>query len=212
MGLKEDFHVTRLSSKTGKEFIRRHHYSRGSHNGPTCYGLVDNHSGEVVGVCAFATPCSEAVRSVVFGPDRKNEVTELHRLVVLDKVPRNGESFLISQALKILKQDRPQINAVLTYADTTQGHLGIIYQATNAIYTGSTGSRSLFYRDTEGRLRHPRQNGINITKEEAVARGWTPERRESKHRYVFLLANSKKHRRALRNELKVQEHIYPKER
>ena len=80
----------------------------------------------------------------------------------------------------------------VSYADETEGHKGVIYQASNAYYCGMT-SKATFYLDN-GRLRHPRQCGVNITKEEAKNRGWKPVRRESKHRYVFILGNKKQKR------------------
>jgi hypothetical protein len=71
-------------------------------------------------------------------------------------------------------------------ADAIEGHIGYVYQATNFLYYGMT-EDVWFYRDTEGRLRHPRQNGVNISCERAIEMGWTRERREAKHRYVLIL-------------------------
>jgi len=53
---------------------------------------------------------------------------------------------------------------VLSFSDTTEGHSGIIYKATNAHRIGITG-KTIFHEDEAGRLRHPRQCGMNITKE-----------------------------------------------
>jgi hypothetical protein len=203
-----NYNVKKIESSIGKEFVKTYHYSHGIHNGPMCYGLFDNEN--LIGVCAFATPCSEAVCASVFGVEYKRSVTELHRLVLLDEIPKNAESWFISRALKTLKKDRPNYNAVLSFADATQNHLGIIYQATNAIYSGTSG-KATFFLDTDGRLRHPRQNGINITKEEAKHRGWNPVKREGKHRYLYLLANNKKHKKELHKMLKLKSLPYPKE-
>lgn len=61
---------------------------------------------------------------------------------------------------------------------------------------GTTG-KAKFYRDGEGRLRHPRQNGVNISEEMAKEKGWTVEIRESKNRYLYILAHSKVERKHL---------------
>ena len=201
------FKVEKIPSKLGKEFVKIHHYSHGIHNGAMCYGLLQNE--ELVGVCAFATPCSEQVCSSVFGVNDKRSVTELHRLVLLDEVPKNSESWFIVRALKALKKDRPYYNAVLSFADATEGHLGIIYQATNAIYTGMSG-KATFYLDKNNRLRHPRQNGKNITKELANTLNWKPIKREGKHRYLYLIANDRKHKKQLLNKLLLKQLEYPK--
>lgn len=159
------------------------------------WGLHDN--DRLIGVLAFATPSSEAVRASVFGPEYKAHVTELHRLVILDETPKNTESWMITRALRGLKKEKPHIWGVLSFADGSEGHRGTIYQATNALYLGTTG-KARFWRDPDGRLRHPRQNGHNVTPEEALEKGWSAEMRAAKHRYLFLLPDSKKHLRELR--------------
>jgi hypothetical protein len=199
--------VEKISSGMGKDFIKEHHYSHGVHNGPMCYGLFDG--WDLVGVCAFATPSSENVCASVFGVERKRSVTELHRLVLLDEVPKMSESWFIVRALKALKKDRPYYNAVLSFADATQGHTGVIYQATNAIYTGMSG-KATFFLDEGGRLRHPRQNGHNVTPQEATEMGWKPTKRDGKYRYLYLLPNDRTHKKELLSVLKLESLPYPK--
>lgn len=190
-----DYTVKRIPSKQAKEYIREHHYSHGCHNGPSpCYGLFDKE--ELIGVLMFATPCSENVRASVFGENYKDCVTELHRLHILDVTPKNTESWFISRCLKLLKQDKPQIKAVLSFSDATEGHVGTIYKATNAYRLGSTG-KALFFIDEDGRLRHPRQCGVNITKEMGIDRGWKPVMREAKNRYLYLLPTDKREKKKL---------------
>lgn len=208
-GLAHRYEVTTMPSKEGKEFVKTYHYSHGIHNGPTCYALRELPTGRVVGVLAIATPCSENVRRSVFGAEHVDRVTELHRLVLLDEVPKNGESFFISGALRLHKRLKPHIWAVLSFADATEGHVGTIYQATNAQYAGSSG-RATFYLDADGRLRHPRQNGVNISKEMAAERGWVPVKREGKHRYLFLLPDDRKHKKMIKKMVLLPNLPYPK--
>lgn len=202
-----DLLVEEIKSGFAKNYIRRHHYSKSCHNGPSpCYGLyvrderiADGKS--LIGVLCFATPCSENVRSSVFGLDYKDHVTELHRLYIKDsycgkQTPIGTESWFISRCLKQLKKDKPKIWAVLTFADLTEGHTGVIYRATNAKFCGMT-QKATFYLDKEGRLRHPRQNGVNITADEATMRGWRPVKRLAKSRYLYLLPNSRGHKKQL---------------
>lgn len=190
-----DYRVERISAKQGKQYIREHHYSRGSHNGPSpCYGIFDK--DELIGACLFAVPCSERVRSSVFGEGYKKHVIELHRLHILDCTPKNTESWFIARCLKRLKRDKPEIWAVISFSDMTEGHTGVIYKASNAYRLGET-ERKRFYVDSSGRLRHPRQCGRNITEEEALENGWTVERRDSKHRFLWLLPDDRRHRKKL---------------
>ncbi len=204
----DNYYVEEIRCEVGKKFVRDHHYSHGSHNGPSgCYGLFDKDI--LIGVCLFATPCSENVRSSVFGKEYKQHVAELHRLVILDVTPRNTESWFVSRCLKLYKQKRPHIWAVVSFADGTEGHAGTIYQALNFNYYGVSG-KARFYRDVDGRLRHPRQNGVNISVAEATSRGWTIAKREGKHRYVIFLPDDKRHLRQLQQMCVLQYSQYPK--
>ena len=185
----KDYTIEKIPCCIAKEYIKKHHYSHGCHNGPyPCYGLYDKDN--LIGVLMFATPCSEMVRASIFGEEYKNSVIELHRLHILDVTPKNTESWFISRCLKMLKTDMPNIKAVLSFSDMTEGHSGVIYKATNAYRIGSTTQRT-FYRDSDGRLRHPRQSGKNITRKMAEEKGWIPEKRAAKNRYLYILASSK---------------------
>jgi hypothetical protein len=46
-------------------------------------------------------------------------------------------SKIVSLSIKMLKRQSPNLRLIVSYADTEQNHLGIIYQATNWIYTGT---------------------------------------------------------------------------
>lgn len=192
-----NYEVKRIPCKVAKEYIKKYHYSHGCHNMPSpCYGLFDNQ--QLIGVLMFATPCSERVRASVFGDSKeeKNAVVELHRLHILDVTPKNAESYFIGKCLKLLKKDRPQTKAVLSFSDTTIGHNGTIYKASNFYFIGKT-APTTFYLDAEGRLRHPRQCGHNITRKEAEKMGWVATKRMAKNRFLYILGNSHKEHKEL---------------
>ena len=185
-----NYEVRKISCKEGKEYIIKNHYTHGCHNGPSpCYGLFDNE--KLIGVCMFATPCSENVRASVFGSEYKDMVTELHRLHILDCTPKNTESWFISHCFKLLLKDKPNIRAIISFSDETEGHKGTIYQATNFYFIGKT-SKATFYMDDKGRLRHPHQCGVNITRERAKEKNWKPVKRLSKNRYLKIIANDRR--------------------
>ena len=188
-----NYKILKISTKEAKAYIHLNHYSHGSHNNPSpCYGLYDNEN--LIGVCMFATPCSENVRASIFGKDDKDRVIELHRLHILDITPKNTESWFISRCLDLVLKDRPKTRCVIAFSDYTEGHTGTIYKATNALYYGRS-ARATFYIDETGRLRHPRQNGKNISKAEAIERNWTITKREGKYRYLWIIGDNKAERR-----------------
>lgn len=187
-----NFDVQQINGTEATQYIRENHYTHTCHGRPfPCYGLFEG--AEMIGALMFATPGSEAVRGSVFGPEYRHTVTELHRLHVVDGTPKNTESWFIARALRLLVERKPEIRAVLSFADSTEGHVGTIYQATNFIYTGATTAR-YFYRDQSGRLRSPRQEGKNITVAEALALGWTKEKRLPKHRYLKVVGDRRERR------------------
>ena len=184
--MKETYSVKAIDSALGKSFVIDHHYSHGAmRSSSPCFGLFDQDN--LIGCMLLSTPASENVRSFIFGEEYKNHVKELHRLVLVDDTPKNTESWFISRCLKLCRELRPDIWGLISYSDLTEGHSGIIYRASNAIYSGMT-NESTFYLDGD-RLRHPRQCGINISKKEAISKGWIPVKRKSKHRFVFILGN-----------------------
>jgi len=64
-------------------------------------------------------------------------------------------SEIISKCIKKLKEDNPKIRLIISYSDIGQGHLGIIYQATNWLYMGETVvNGKIFY--FKGKKRHNR--------------------------------------------------------
>lgn len=208
-----NFKVEKINATRAREFIIQHHYSGTCHNGPMTWGCYDTKNGnELVGVIAFATPISENVRKSIWESNVENRMkgktTELHRLVTLDSCPKNTESWFISRGLKSLKNYKPKYKAVISFADSTEGHKGTIYKASNAIYYGKTGEHT-FYRDDDGALRPPRQNGKNITIDEAKERGWDTERRSHKHRYLFLMPDEYELKSEVSSLLDVEQQPYP---
>jgi hypothetical protein len=133
----------------------------------------------------------------------------MHRLALSEGSPRNSESRLIGGSLRSIGKLYPNTWAVLTYADTNAGHIGTVYQATNAIYTG-TGGHTTFYIDGQGGRHSTYIRGHQVTASEAVKRGW--EKRDApgvKHRYVYILG-SKTQRRQRRELLRYPVLPYPK--
>ncbi len=188
-----DYTVKRIPYKQAKKYIIENHYSHGCHGGASpCYGLFDDE--QLIGCLMFATPCSENVRRSVFGAEFKDSVTELHRLHILDVTPKNTESWFIVRCLKLLQQDKPHIHGVISFSDTTIGHEGTIYKATNAFRLGKTAA-STFYIDKSGRLRHPRQNGVNITLAMARDMGWIATKRQAKNRYLYIIGKNKREKK-----------------
>lgn len=230
----EDLAVHKMPLAPAREFITKHHYSRGCGNAAMTWGVYHEPTSKLLGVIAFQTPISENVRASIFelgctaypndsipswnqcGCDHidkrhgyRQHVTELHRLAIIDEAPQNTGSWFISRALKRLKFYKPKYWAVVSMADTTEGHVGTVYQASNADYYGMSAACKA-YVDETGRLRTRRQCGVNISAETAERRGWTSVKRQTKHRYLFWLPDPYESKEAVRRRKSVELLAYPK--
>ena len=176
--------VIQITKKQAEPFVLKKHYSRKMPMFRCAFGLVED--GYLVGVCTFGSP-SAPIEKYAF-KDRDFGLYELTRLVVQTK-NKNAASFLIANALKLL----PQPCAVVSYADTEQGHSGIVYQASNWIYTGATKSHDHLYL-IDGVRTHPRSlvaKGITNPKEWAKQNGIHTVAPFEKHRYFFFCGDKR---------------------
>ena len=64
------------------------------------------------------------------------EYLELNRLWISDELGMNSESKSISLSLKYIKERKPELKWIISFADGMMGKVGTIYQATNFVYTG----------------------------------------------------------------------------
>lgn len=142
--------------KQAKPFVERHHYSGSFPATRLSCGLFRNGAGgqsELVGVCSFAVPMNNASIPLHTGLSNHLAGVDLGRLVLLDDVPGNGESWFVSRAFRLLRQVKPEILSVIAYSDPVRriaddgtvvmpGHCGMIYQALSADLRGRSSSRT----------------------------------------------------------------------
>ena len=152
-----DFTIELVQRNSIVKFIEKHHYSHNVNGIQSYYhfGLYrDGKFGlpEMIGAMMYAMP-SMPHTSKKYNPINPDRCFELRRLVCIDDTPKNTESYFISKCLKWIKQNT-NVEVVLAFADTQEGHEGIIYQASNFHSLGQTGSGTKLMVD--GVLRHNR--------------------------------------------------------
>lgn len=81
---------------------------------------------------------------------------ELARLYILDSVPKNAESWLISKSVKHIRRHHKDVCHLVSYADPSAGHAGTIYKASNWAGDGRTDDdrktpRCDYYDDRTGK-------------------------------------------------------------
>lgn len=136
----------------------------------------------------------EPVAGVIYSqPVNRNfppHAAELSRLVRRDDFT-GRLSELVAFSLRWLRGNTTT-PFVLSYADSTQGHHGGIYQACGFVYVGPTTSRFIGFNAPDGSFIHGRIcNGRFGTQSiEAIARikpDWVPVYGKPKHLYIFPL-------------------------
>jgi hypothetical protein len=136
-----------------RDFIETHHYSKNVNGVKVTLCLKATYNSTIVGAMLFGQMSTTAWKK--FGAT-ENEVLELRRLVLLDDVERNGESFFIGWAIRYIKKNLKAVKRLVSYADPMFGHTGVVYKATNFKYIGKSGTDK-GYLDTEtGKVYHSR--------------------------------------------------------
>ena len=120
------------------------------------------HDSIVWGAITFSIPNAREINGL-YKQDEQSEVYEISRLAFDDDCPKNSESRLIGISIRILRKIVP-VRLIISYADTAQGHTGVIYKATGFECRGLTAPKTDFvhpdgkirkmkgvrYRDLEG--------------------------------------------------------------
>ncbi len=144
------YEIAEIEKSRAQAFVAEHHYSLSYPSDRLRYGLF-RRGGQLVGVAALTNPQSDAVVKRIF-PDLVplSESLELGRFVLLDDVPANGESWFLARIWTMAA--RAGIRGVVSFSDPVPrptlpgrpvmpGHIGLIYQASNAAYLGRTRAR-----------------------------------------------------------------------
>ena len=170
-----------------------YHYAKSVPAVSLAYSVFDD-KGVFCGVVAFGSGATPHIAS----PYSKwqGQVVELVRVAL------NGKQELTSKAigisLRLLKKDAPLVDLVVSYADVDQEHLGVIYQATNWIYTGLHNEKTRGAFIVNGKKKHPRSCGVLgwVQSLEWIRLNIDPNASEfiteGKHKYVYPLNDKMK--------------------
>lgn len=170
--------VRRCSITQVGDFIREHYLNKRPAVVMLC--LVAEKYGEPIGCVIYSAPPMEADKR--YG----GKTWELARLYLLDEIPKNAETWLIGKSVKYIKRFHPEVKCLLSYADPSAGHSGVIYKAANWTYDGMTDSerktpRCDYYDERTGK-KYGRKG--NMPDNAIVVR----KPRVSKHRFVMRLS------------------------
>lgn len=127
--------VKQISRNECAKFILEIHYAKRWPSISYAFGLFD--SDQLIGIVTYGTPPSAPLKRGIAGDKYKNNILELNRLCLLHN-RKNEASYLIANSIKQL----PKNKIIISFADTSQGHEGTVYKASNFIYCGLSAKRT----------------------------------------------------------------------
>lgn len=151
--------VEKIAFAPARDFVVAHHYAASM---PACrltVGLVTP-AGELAGVIAFSVPMSQAVIPRLTGLPPEQGV-DMGRVVLLDEVGRNAESWFLARAFACVTAELPKVRAVVSFSDPViweggpwapVGHVGTIYQAHSGRCVGRSRAAWQPLGDQSGRV------------------------------------------------------------
>ena len=205
VGTQVSFELGEIDKSTAKEMVLTHHYSGRCPGIKYTYGLFE--SGVLVGCVVYSVPASYTLCNGVCGPEYRQYVIELARLVITTPT-HNAASFLVGQSLAALPD-----HIVVSYADCNDhiGHVGYVYQATNWVYTGQGNAEPVWLHPTTGEVISYTRRHIDV-KAAKFGLLWTnlvKRKQVGKHRYVYF-TGTKQFKRKSRTAIKYETYPYPK--
>jgi hypothetical protein len=198
--------VEQIPTNEAKPWILKKHYAHRMPCVQYAFGLFGDDF--LNGIVTYGTPSSSTLRTGVCGEGYT--VLELNRLCI-DSRLSNSASMLVGRSLRALPSC-----VVVSYADTDQGHIGYVYQATNWIYTGLSAKRTEWHVEgmdgLHGQTISDKTRGMKNRAQ--AARDMFGDRfslvnRSRKHRYVYFCGN-KTERKKMKKDLRYKIEPYPK--
>lgn len=191
------------------EFILEIHYAKRWPSITYAFGLFEDET--LIGVVTYGTPPSSTLRRGIAGDQYKSDILELNRLCLRHNRKNEG-SLLIGNSLKLL----PKNKIIVSFADTSEGHIGSVYQASNFLYCGLSAKRTdwkvkgmehLHGQTIADKFRGVKNRAAAIR--EMYGDDFYLAPRPRKHRYIYIVG-SKTYRKKVMKSLLYTQQPYPK--
>lgn len=149
------YEIKQVSREVATELVQANHYS------PVMPKLTKEWLGvfreeNLVGVVTlgWGTRPLHTIQKIVSKELESKDYYEIGKMCMLDSEPRNSETQMISQVVRWIKDNRPDVKFLYTLADGIMGKCGYVYQAANFYYGGEYWTDS--YMSAMGEKIHPR--------------------------------------------------------
>ena len=160
--MKYDYIVKEVSKELALEMVKEYHYSN------TLPKLNKHFIGfflddRIVGLVTlgWGTRPLHTIKKI-FPSLESKDYYEIGRMCMLEEMPKNSESQMISKLVKYIKENFPEIKVLFTWADGVMGKPGYVYQACSFLYGGYS-TTDIYLKD--GIKIHPRQTKALFVKD-----------------------------------------------
>lgn len=204
--MKKQYEIREITKDEALEMVKKYHYSQTLANLNKIFlgfFLEDRLVGVVT--LGWGTRPLHTIRKIFPSLETK-DYYEIGRMCMTEDMERNSESQMLSQLVKYIKVNYPDIKVLFTWADGMLGKAGYVYQASNFYYAG------FFETDTylkDGVRIHPRKMknilGMDDDKRKTVRP--TPEQRKQydigwykgrQFRYIYFTCDKKEKKRLMK--------------
>lgn len=211
----KEVEIRLIEAKIARKYIATFHYSKTMPDS-TKYSYGAFVGEKIIGVICYGMGTSKNQYLSIIPTIQNGEYLELTRVWCMHNSPKNLESMFISKTLKMLPKE---IKLIISFADSSKEHCGIIYQATNWYYLGKNkGGKMMITED--GIEKHPRLIGIyrkrhpelkDVSTDDIMNMyNWRYIQGGDKHRYIYLRYDKKKKKEVYEKYIKDRELPYPK--
>ena len=217
--MKYNYTIKEIDKKLALEMVKSYHYSNAlpSINKHFVGFYLDD---KLVGVVTlgWGTRPLHTIRRL-FPSLESKDYYEIGRMCMTEEMPRNSESQMLSQLVKWIKANCPDIKVLFTWADGMMGKPGYVYQASNFLYAGHIITD---YYLKDGVKIHPRQTkklfgeeddarlSVRPTQEQMRAYG-IEHYKGKQFRYVHFLCSKVEKKRLMRECTVELSTTYPKD-
>jgi hypothetical protein len=178
---KPELKLDWCSHEAAKYAVEKWHYSQRMPVGKSAkVGVWEN--GSFIGVILFAMGANKDMAAKHCEP---REAAELVRVALTKH--QTQVSRIVAIAVRMLHKQSEGLRLLVSYADTTQGHHGGIYQAGGWVYCGQSQASVEWFH--EGRWKHNREmTGGPFGQKRRLATSDLPSRKQpGKHKYLMPL-------------------------
>lgn len=148
------YYIDLINSSKANKMTELYHYTGiGFKKAKLNLGIYRKDTNLLVGVLQWGCSAQESIKlnRYVKEPIETKQYLELNRFCMADSEGKNAESQGISLGIKWIKQNKPEIKLLVSYAGRKEGNYGYIYQATNWEYLGYFVSDGFWLLDGEER-------------------------------------------------------------